>query len=186
MSAENIVIITRCITAVAAVFGLIVAVFGLSTWKKQLRGTADYELSKRLMLQVYQLRDALQAARNPILSKYEGDKDDKEDEWQITAYRKRWDVVRNILSEFYLTSLEAEVVWDENTKAPKKSLLDLVHELNFALEMFITYKRDNAFADDFHNDYEKTIYNRGNDSYTTALNKAVKQYEKILKSYFRK
>ncbi len=187
MCVESTTNLTDYVTAIAAVTGVIIAGLGLGAWKKQLRGTSEYELAKRLMLQVYQLRDALQAARNPFLSVSEGDKDDTEETWEITAYKKRWDVVRGILSEFYVTSLEAEVVWDDNTKKSKKSLLGLVHDLNFALEMFIRQKKDKAFADDFHKDYEDTIYHISDeDKYSKSLNQAVQSYEKILKQHLKK
>jgi hypothetical protein len=178
---------TDLITDCAAVVGVIFAGIGLNTWKKQIRGSFEYELARKLMLQVYKLRDALKATRNPFLSISEGDKDDTEDTWQITAYRKRWDVVRDILAEFYVTSLEAEVIWPDNTKESKKELLGLVHDLNFALEMFIRQQKDKAFAEDFRRDYEDTIYDKGeDDSYNQRLDKVVKKYESILKQHLQK
>lgn len=179
--------LTDIITTMAAVGGLIVASIGLSTWKKQIRGVSEYELAKRLMLEVYQLRDALKSTRNPFLSTAEGNKDDTEDTWQITAYKKRWDVVREVLTRFRVTSLEAEVVWDDATKKQRKEMDDAIRELYNAVEMYIRQKNDEAFAEDFYRMYDDIIYDKGdNDKYNTALNKAVKGYETILKPHLEK
>jgi hypothetical protein len=187
MSIENSANVTDYITAISAVIGIGIAGIGLSAWKKQLRGTSEYELAKKLMLEVYRLRDALQATRNPFLSISESDKDDTKDTWEITAYNKRWDNVREILTDFYVTSLEAEVVWDHNTKQAKKSLLNLVRDLNFALEMFVMHKNNKAFTKDFQKNYRDTINHTSEyDKYSKSLNEAVKAYEKILKPYLKK
>ena len=178
---------TDIITAAAAVGGLIVAAIGLSTWKKQIRGVSEYELAKRLMLEVYQLRDALRSTRNPFLSIAEGDKDDTEDTWQITAYKKRWAVVSEVLTRFNVTSLEAEVVWDDAIKKQSKEMDSVIRELYNAVEMYIRQKNDEALAEDFYRMYDDIIYDKGdNDKYNTTLNKAVKGYETILKPHLKK
>lgn len=179
--------VTDIITAAAAVGGLIIAAIGLSTWKKQIRGVSEYELAKRLMLEVYQLRDALRSTRNPFLSIAEGDKDDTEDTWQITAYKKRWAVVSEVLTRFNVTSLEAEVVWDDAIKKQSKEMDSVIRELYNAVEMYIRQKNDEALAEDFYRMYDDIIYDKGdNDKYNTTLNKAVKGYETILKPHLKK
>lgn len=187
MCIQNDPNLTDYITALAAIIGVIFAGIGLTTWKKQLRGTSEYELAKKLMLQVYQLRNALQSTRHPFLSASEGNKDDTEETWEITAYSKRWESVQKVISDFDVTSLEAEVVWDDKTKQTKKDLLKLTHDLNFAIYMFVRQKRDKSFADDFHRTYEDTIYwTSDDDQYSKDLNKVVKEYETILKPFLKR
>ena len=187
MHIDTNISLTDLITAIAAVGGFIIAVIGLSTWKKQIRGTHEYDLAKRMMLEVYQLRDALKSTRNPFLSIKEGDKEDTEDTWEITAYSKRWDQVIEVLNRFRVSSLEAEVIWDDALKQPKKDLHRLIGELNNALDAFVRQKKNTAFAEDFYKLYDDIIYDKGDDDrYNTELDKAVKGYEDILKSHLKK
>lgn len=187
MCIESAINLPDLLTAMAAIGGLIVAIIGLSTWKKQLRGTDQYELAKRLMLEVYQLRDALRSVRNPFLSVAEGDKDDTEDTWEITAYGKRWELVREVMTRFQVTSLEAEVVWDDATKEASNEMHKLIRELNITLSAFVRQKKNKSYADDFYKNHEDTLYDKGDDDkYNTALNKAIKHYENILKPHLKK
>ncbi len=187
MCIEPTVSFTDLITASAAVGALIIAIIGLSTWKKQLRGTSEYELAKRLMLEVYQLRDALRSTRNPFLSTAEGDKDDTEDTWEITAYGKRWELVREIITHFQVTSLEAEVVWDDTTKQANKDMHKLIGQLNATLNAFVRQKKNESYSEDFFKNHDDTLYDKGDDDkYNTTLNKVVKNYETILKPHLKK
>jgi len=187
MSIEPTVSLADIITAIAAFGGLIIAAIGLSVWKRQLRGTAEYELAKRLMLEVYQLRDALRSVRNPFISASEGNEDDTEDTWEITAYGKRWELVREVLTRFQVTSLEAEVVWDDITKQPSAEIHKPIRQMNATLSAFVRQKKNKSFSEHFYKTYDDTLYDKGDDDkYNTALNKAVKNYEAILKPHLKK
>src|SRR3989304_91489 len=56
------------VTLISLAVAALVAIKGLQTWRRQLKGTADYDLAKRLLKAAYRLRDALQAVRNPFMS----------------------------------------------------------------------------------------------------------------------
>lgn len=60
-------IVKNVAVTAATCTGAIVAVLGLSTWKRQLRGTRDLELGRRILAGVHRFRDALQAVRNRVL-----------------------------------------------------------------------------------------------------------------------
>src|SRR5579859_1947152 len=51
------------VLAACAVVGTVVAVAGLSTWRRQLKGGVEYELSRRLLKNVYRVRNALGKVR---------------------------------------------------------------------------------------------------------------------------
>lgn len=138
------------------------------------------------MLEVYQLRDALRSVRNPFLSSSEGNEDDTEETWEITAYGKRWELVREVLVRFQVTSLEAEVVWDGATKQPSKDINKLIRELNITLNAFVRQKNNKSYREDFYKNHDDTLYDKGDDDkYNTALNEVVKKYEKVLKPYLK-
>jgi hypothetical protein len=187
MCVPNPINFTDYVTSFAAVAGVVFAGIGLSAWRKQLHGTSEYELARRLMLQVYQLRDALQATRNPFVSVAEGNKEDTEETWEISAYEKRWKLVQEVIAQFKVTSLEAEVVWGDMTKPMNKGLLKLVGDLNFAMYMFVKQRRDKAFADDFNEKFSDTLYwIDDKDKYSKALNAVVKDYEEFLTPHLRR
>lgn len=110
------------ILTVVAVVGAVVAVLGLRTWRKQLGGTAEYELARRLLREVYQFREALQSVRFPFISAREmelteedgpsptNDKDKRYREL-AKAYQNRYTRVNNARNELEATLLEVEVLW---------------------------------------------------------------------------
>lgn len=53
----------------AAVVGAYVALRGLSTWNRQLKGGAEYELTRRLLKCTYRLRDATQGRTKSDMDK---------------------------------------------------------------------------------------------------------------------
>ena len=53
------------LTIVCAVIASYVALMGLSTWRRQLRGNTQYDLARRLLLSAYKLRDAVEGVRIP-------------------------------------------------------------------------------------------------------------------------
>jgi hypothetical protein len=55
-------------TVLASITAGIVAIIGLQTWKKQLKGKTEYELAQRLLMAVYKIRDAIYYVRNPFMS----------------------------------------------------------------------------------------------------------------------
>jgi hypothetical protein len=65
---ETLQIVKDLLVAAAAVGGLIVASLGLKTWRKQLKGNTQYELSRRVLRAVFKTRDAMRQVRNPFIS----------------------------------------------------------------------------------------------------------------------
>ncbi|HSW74647.1 MAG TPA: hypothetical protein VLG16_02135 [Candidatus Saccharimonadales bacterium] len=187
-TADVISSIANSVTALVALAGVIVAGLGLNTWRKQIRGQSEYELAKKLMLQVYQLRDALQDVRNPFLSVQEADKDSAEKDWEISAYNNRLKPVREIIAQFNVSQLEAEVVWDDKTANAKKALLDRVSRLHVVVNLYFSKQRNKITDENLPKDYSDVLYRRGDDKdkYEKSLDEAVKEYEKVLKPHLRK
>ena len=61
-------LIKDIVTGLAAVVAAVIAIMGLRTWKKQLKGKTEYELSQRFLRATYKVRDAFSWVRNPIQS----------------------------------------------------------------------------------------------------------------------
>jgi hypothetical protein len=112
------------VLAIAAIWGIWITSQGLSTWKRQLRGTAEYELARRLMKLTYQWRDALDAVRDPAVWSFEMPEPPADSPAQRSeahrrfygteqAYIARWQKVSAIHADFHTARLEARVLWGD-------------------------------------------------------------------------
>lgn len=129
-----------CILAVAAITGAVVAVKGLSTWKRQLRGQAEYELARRILVTLFKYRDVVNGVRHPAMWAYEMPSPSAEEAKGMSsekiqfygtsrAYQARWEKVSSVRSSLYADLLEGEAIWDGELKSLFKALFDLEHEL---------------------------------------------------------
>jgi hypothetical protein len=55
------------VTIIGTVGALIIGAIGLSTWRRQLKGTAEYEVARKAVLLTRQVCAAIQNVRNPML-----------------------------------------------------------------------------------------------------------------------
>lgn len=58
-------IIRDCVVALSAIVTASVAVYGVSTWRRQQTWKSEYELSKRIIRLLYLYRDAISGVRYP-------------------------------------------------------------------------------------------------------------------------
>src|SRR4051812_47421939 len=109
------------LTAVAMI-GAFCAIKGLSTWNRQIKGTAEYELARRLLRCAYRLREAIKSVRNPLMLVEEMPSPPNDDapfmgnEYRrfyglSKGYQNRWDKVVEVESELRAELVEAEVLW---------------------------------------------------------------------------
>lgn len=137
---EFITIIKDIVLISVAITGAIVAVKGLGTWKKQLTGKSEYELSRRILVSLFKYRDAIDGVRHPAMWVYEMPSPTVEEaksmnDEQISfygsskAYQARWDKVQEQRTSLYTDLLEAEVIWGPELKDMFKVVYDLQHEL---------------------------------------------------------
>lgn len=133
------------VTALAAVTGAGVAVMGLSTWKAQLRGRAEYELARRILRTTYRVRDEIASVRRPLMTPGEISQALKEagiepkpgptshPRTDEAVYQKRWDRLAEALSDLRVEEREAEVLWGRDIRSAFASLHDCVSKLHFAI-----------------------------------------------------
>ena len=128
------------VLTVAAITGAVVAVKGLGTWQRQLKGQSEYELSRRILVTLFKYRDAINGVRHPAMWAYEmpiPPEDEAKDmnQEQIRfygtskAYQARWDKVQTERSSLYADLLETEAIWGDDLKTLFKKIFDLEHEL---------------------------------------------------------
>jgi hypothetical protein len=128
------------VVTVAAAVGAAIAIHGLRTWNRQLKGSAEYELTRRLLKCTYRLRDAIRGVRNPFMSAAEMPAPSAEERAKMSldqalhygsvrGYQTRWDPVVAARSDLEAELLEAEVLWSKEVHAKFKPLFSLQHEL---------------------------------------------------------
>ena len=124
----------------AAIVGSVVAVKGLSTWRRQLRGQVEYDLARRILRLTYQYRDAIHAVRHPAMWNPEMPAPPEEKVKTMSAeqirfygrfkaYEKRWDRVSEARSLLYPELLESEALWEDEIKDRFAPLLKLENQL---------------------------------------------------------
>ena len=101
---EAIAITKDVVLTIAAAAGMYVAIRGLSTWNRQLKGGVEYELTRRLLRCTYRLREAIKSVRNPVMWSNEQPSPPDDEAKTMTqdqqryyglskAYQNRWDKV---------------------------------------------------------------------------------------------
>jgi hypothetical protein len=139
-SIEMIALLKDIVLSGAAITGAIVAVKGLDTWQRQLKGQSEYELSRRILINVFKYRDAINGVRYPVMLAYEMPSPPEEvakimSQEQIRfygtskAYQVRWDKVQSVKASLYADLLEAEAIWGNEFKDLFKKVFELEHEL---------------------------------------------------------
>jgi len=137
---EVISIIKDFILAGAAFTGATVAVKGLGTWQRQLKGQSEYELSRRILVTLFKYRDAINDVRHPVMWAYEMPNPPEEEAKTMSdsqvrsygtskAYQARWDKVQTERAALYADMLEAEALWGAELNSLFKTVFDLQHEL---------------------------------------------------------
>jgi hypothetical protein len=145
---EVFTVIKDLIVAGAAITAAIVAVKGLDTWRRQLKGHSEYELSRRILVTLFKYRDAVNDVRHPAMWNYEIPKPSDEvkesmDAGQIRfygtskAYQARWEKVQDERTSLYADLLEAEAIWGDDLNNHFKDVFGLQHELFTNIRLYL-------------------------------------------------
>lgn len=86
--------------ASAAIITTTVAIFGLRSWSKEIRGKADFDVARGLIRATYKLRDEISYSRSPFTSANE--------------FPSGYDPLNKTSSK------ESEVLWSSQTGHPAK------------------------------------------------------------------
>lgn len=179
---------SNLITACATLGTLLTALAGLRTWRKQIVGAHEYEVARMILLNAYKVREATRSVRNPFLSTGEAGRADEDDDtpWEVRAYSKRWNYLRDALVQFETSSLEAEVLWGKEFGANLAPLSECINKLRTAVDIYVLSKNDPAFREEFTEEYKWTLYLRSrDDEYSRSLDSALNIIEEALRPYLR-
>jgi hypothetical protein len=132
----------------AAIVGAVVAIKGLGTWQRQLKGQSEFELSRRMLVSLFKYRDAIDSVRHPFIWAHEMptplDSEAKGMSFEqirfygvSKAYQARWDKVHLERTGLYADLLHAEALWGSEPRSLFKVLFDLEHELSMRIRHHI-------------------------------------------------
>ncbi len=191
-------LIKNVLLATASIVGSSVAVMGLTTWKKQIKSRTDYELAKALLIDVYELREAIDSVRNPFMIGEEQaapDEDLKsakspkhEQAIRIAyAYQKRWESVGAVTAHMSARMNEAEVLWGPEVRQQFALLILVVNELWVTLRMYfddIREEREYKLSEKDLKKRNSIIYGVGDlssDNYRKRLTEQIEKFESLVR-----
>lgn len=167
MSCETIATISDIVLAVSALVGAIVAVCGLSTWRHELHGQADFALARQVMRAVYEIRNRFGQIRNDLSSE---------------AFDTQYERFNGALCELDVALLEAEVLWGDDLTCAKRALKKCVSAYRLALKA--RRRTQEAKREITAEEYERTkpiLSGECDDSFGQTVTSAVAQFEAVLR-----
>jgi hypothetical protein len=179
---------------IGTVGALIFAGLGLSAWKRQLRGTSEYEIAKKSILLTYEVQQLIQGVRNPMLylRKEEVDAGRKIEEEQI-IYENRLKALYLKWAELQTVRLESKVIWSTNAHDCFNDLQKIIAELKSAIWLHFWLK--GAYAGpgaEVDNNPERVIENgkivyfvSDEDEFSLKVKSSVEQIENFFKDKVR-
>lgn len=196
-------LLLKIITALSAATAATVAARGLQTWRAQLVGKTEYELARRLLRGVLEVRDQIAAVRGPFMSAGEMDAalkaeglerkpgfPDRDDQRKATllAYNRRWAGVTKAVADVRADLLEAEVLWGQPVQDAYGKLANCVGELYSSLELYLRAEGNPRL--DLGDNYEKhfaVVYQTSTDptkdKFLGQVTAAVHEFERILRPH---
>jgi hypothetical protein len=172
-------VIKEIIMTVTPVIAVFIALAGLNTWRRSLRGSHDFELSRRLLLSAYGCRDALRAARNPFLQVGEAERGRKD--WEVSAYERRWALVAEAMTELRAAVLESEVSWGEGFQNETKELNTLAVRLSISIRHYLSSQEKGPSSRLFSDKDEAILWGDDEDEYGLGLNDVISRFEQKVK-----
>ena len=195
--------VVEAVLVLCAVTGALVGVFGLRTWRQQLRGKSEYDFGRRLLGAAIRIRSAIEAVRYPLFTldetvnalRQEGLTDEQigkivptgTGQWAV--YRQRWALLEKAVRDLDVETVEAEVLWGSSAREKISPLRKCIHELYWAIfDRLHDYAPNNVEVDDARRkEIDKTIYDRSrrgkHDGFADRVDEAIKGIEELVKPF---
>ena len=124
---------------------LTLGTIGLTTWRRQLRGTAEYEVAKKALRLTYEVQDAIRAVRYPMLylrqEEVEAGRSLQEEQ---RIYQERLNRLEAKWSELRTVILESRVIWGLGAESRFKALRERIATLHS--EIWLHFWLKGAYA----------------------------------------
>ena len=191
------------IIGLSAVFATIFAYVGINTWRKELKGKAEYQLAKDVLKSVYKVRDAFKHVRHPAIFAYEYPEEmrdysghlkrEKDYEGTLYVYEKRWQKMDEAFRELEEHHLDAQVEWGSEFQNVIVKLRSCRAELLVTIQQMLDEKKNPQRVMRDKESMEKAfsiLYDNGGnsefDKFTPQIEAAVKEFEVWLRPHIKK
>jgi hypothetical protein len=134
-------VIRDVIVSIATMFTAFVAYKGISKWRSEESGKADFELSRRIGKVIFRMRDVMRNARAPFVAASEfpdgynpsnSTNADRASAW-AHVFNERWAPVRDCAIEIQSLRNEAEALWGNDIIPMLSKILILTNTLRIAM-----------------------------------------------------
>lgn len=187
--------VTKDVVAIIGTVGaLVIGGLGLSTWRRQLHGTSKFQVAKNILTTTYQIQDAIQAVRSPMLHlrKEEVEAGRRLDEEQ-RIYSERLTPLNEKRSELRALALEARAIWGSEGPDCFQPIQELIGTLH--AEIWLHFWLKGAYAgpgaqvdrspERVEANDKIVYYVNDNDDFTQKIQNAVEGVERIYKGRLR-
>lgn len=186
------------LTLIIAGCGVWVAWQGLKTWRRQLKGTSQFDVAKRLMLKVYQIRQDIEYCRSSVrkISIFTHNEDGQpipeREQLRYSSDREMKDRFKYIIktsSEMDFLLFESEIILGKELREFFQPIEEVCYMLRDSIEEYTEdYNQKNGrFCDDEernrYRELRQIIYSRKGDAIQTKVDSVVREIEKFIKPY---
>lgn len=192
---EFYIIAKDIITFILTVIGLVIAGNGLATWKKQIKGTKEFDTAYNLYYSTLKLREAIKNVRNPaiwlpeidIAKKHTKEKNPQrteeyiENNSHVLVYEMRWEGIIKASTEMESHLLAAEALWGPEITNLIRPLNKKVTELNIALRQNFNPDLRTKNQLELHD----IIYNQSSESEEDVFGKEVSDIINTINEYLK-
>ncbi|WP_258544318.1 hypothetical protein [Alteromonas lipotrueae] len=181
-------------TIIGTISAIVIGAIGLTTWRRQLKGTSEYEVAKKAILLTYEIEQAIQGVRNPMLHL---PKDEVESGRRLEAeqqiYADRFVILENKWAELQTIKLESKVIWDNAAAESFNEIRDIIGKLRGGIWLHFWMKGayagpgatvDNSAERRIEND-KIVYYTSEDDEFTLKIKHAVEHVENFFKDKVR-
>lgn len=196
-------IIREILTSLSAIVVAFAAITGLSTWKRQMVGKDYFDLAKRVLCAVYELRSAIDYVRWPVHSSDEvtlaketilnRDCTTREGlteyEIQEALYSLRWKKITTASTGLISTLKEAEALWGKDIINITNPLLSSINNLRSSIDKYlINIKHPRSYPEDeitiFMDVVRSKLWTLSEDEYNKQLEETIKNIDDYLRPQF--
>ena len=187
--------LTKDVFSIVGTIGaLVLGTIGLTTWKRQLKGTSEYELAKKAILLTYEVQQLIQSVRNPLLQlKKEEVEAGRRIEEEQQIYDDRMQALYLKWAELQTIRLESKVIWSDEAHDSFNEIQQRIGDLRGAIWFHFwmkgAYAGPGATVDNSPErvaENDKVVYFVSeDDEFTLKVKSSVKQVEKFFKNKVR-
>lgn len=200
MCFENLTLtnIKDVVTIITLSIGAYVALQGLHTWRRQLKGSQNYNLAKSMLINLYKYRESLNQFRHPAIWGNEYPKFSSEESMKMSpqersyqekthAYQQRWSNVAQIKPVLLENLIESQVLWEQDLGTNFQQLFKLESQLYFAAINYLEAIKPYSEQGKIEKSDKDLIWDTlsENDPFRVKINEVIHEIEKQVKTYLK-